>query len=380
MIKYDLIIVAGQPFPYGMAATNRILSYAKEIAKHKKVLFLTFAGPDYSQTSANKDRKGNFGGIDYEYMGLSFVYPKPMVLKRMVFLVWRYVKILLLIMFKYKAKSILLYCSGNYISIPTKIICTLKSQKMFQDVTETIDKYKDGYINEKMLLWRCRLFDGIIVISSAIKECLSKYQDNLFLLPVLVDFERFKVSSHKSKYFFFCSGSNLQRDGLADCIKGFLIFSQRHPEYVFEIASSINEKDPYHQLCKQMMDDNSDRIHYLGPLSSSLIPEKLSQATALLITPHKAYTTMGFPTKMGEYLTSGTPVVCSRIKDLKEILDEDTVFYVNPNSPHEIAERLDEIISNPALAISRGLSGRQFMKCSYTADSFSEKLMSFLGL
>ena len=184
----------------------------------------------------------------------------------------------------------------------------------------------------------------------------------------------------KNKTFFVCSGANLERDGLLDSLQGFLLFNDTHPGYTFEIASSINQNDQYHKKCLDLINLHPNLFKLLGPLPPYLIPEKMVESSALLLTPHQNYQTKGFPTKLGEYLASGTPTICSMIDDLIGVINANIVYSVKPNSPQMIAEALHSILMNPKEAESISSAAQRFMKENYTIDSYKKALISFLKI
>ena len=380
MKHYDLIIVTPEPFPYGLAATNRILSYASGIAKSKKVLYICYAGPA-SADSPNKEKRGNFKNIDFEYLGESYSDKKASMLEKVLLMMYRYIKLTYLLLFRYKLKSILLYSRAKFISDYLLILKKIKKFNLYRDVTEAA-----GYGNKENHTIKLKqdavYYDGMIVISTGISEFFDNIDEKKrFLLPVLVDMERFDINRNASeKYFFCCSGANLERDGLLDCMAAFLQFHKSHPEYKFKIASSLRFEDPYHQKVKKLMDENPQCIEHMGALPSYTIPQLMKDATCLLLTPHKNYETRGFPTKLGEYLASGTPTICSSIDDLTEVLEKDTVYMVTPNSPDEIAKKMEYITRNPEEAIKIGNNGKNMMERLYTYQSYSKSLIEFLKL
>lgn len=380
-MKYDLVIVTQEAFPNGMAATNRLLSYAKGLAKEHKVLFLTYAGPAYGDT-VNYMQQGVYEGIDFRYMYKPYLDKKPNKIIRAILLLYRMLKLYFLVLFFYRYKSLLLYSRDVALIKKMRFICNFKKANLYSDITEAAGARK----TEESLLERknsCKYFDGIIAISHGIyNDFLDKIDSRKkFLLPVLVDFGRFPITNIKrEKYFFCCSGANLERDGLLDSMNGFLLFNKKHPGYKFAVASALNMHDEYHVLCKNIMDVNSDVIEYIGQMPSDRIPQKLMNATALLLTPHQNYKTKGFPTKLGEYLASSTPTICSTIDDLTEVLDKDCVFWVSPNNPNMISETLEEIVLNPMLSCEKGLRGRKWMENNYTYKTYADGLKDFLKI
>lgn len=379
MQKFDLVVVTYEPFPYGQAATNRLLSYLVGLAESKRILYLCLAGVQKNNLNTKQD--GIYKNINFKYLTDPTINNLNKI-QRFAYVIYRYILLFFILAFKIKTKSILLYSCKKVLSIEILELCRLKKIKVFRDITEVVgfnySKEKQSVLKLKRLT---RKFNGIIVISKGIFS----FYDNIpksqkYLLPVLVDISRFNITPKREKYFFCCSGANLERDGLLDSLNGFLIFSKNHPEYVFEIASAVNPTDEYHKKCKAIIDKHSDVIHYLGALPSNIIPEKMCKASALLLTPHNEYQTKGFPTKLGEYLASATPTICSTITDLTEVLGKNDVLWVKPNSPNEIAEQLNYIICNRELSETIGKNGQNLMINKFTINYYKDSLIKFLDI
>lgn len=380
MRQYDLIVVSIEPFPYGQAATNRMLSYLVGLAKDSKVLYLCLGGPVVD--SKNTLKKGSFKGIDFEYMcepAAKELAAKPI---RAAKLILRHVTLFVKLLLCYKAKSLILYSASRRLAKSLQSICRLKKMSIFRDITEIVgDNYSKAPQAVELMKRESADFTGMITISKGGYEFFDNLPDRKrFLLPVLVDMERFTPSQDKGKYVFCCSGANLERDGLLDSMEGFLMFREKYPEYKMLIASALKPSDPYHARCKALMDKNSEAIEYLGAIASYEIPSRLAHATALMLTPHGNYKTKGFPTKLGEYLASATPVICSSIDDISEVLPGDVAFMVEPNKPEQVAEALETIINEPDTARAIGLKAREFMNGKFTIEAYIEPFKKFLRL
>ena len=379
MNKYDLIVVSYEPFPYGNAATNRMLSYLTGLAEEKNILYLCMASP--SQTNShNKEQKGIYRNIEFRYITKPVFEKRRSLFLRALSLFWRYVMLFFLLL-SYDAKSVLLYSSKFFLNKIVQFVCCLKKENIYIDRTE-LTGYNFSTETSALLKFKrdMECFSGLIVISSGIFDFFDNIQPNRkFLLPVLVDMSRF-TQQKREKYFFCCSGANLERDGLLDSLKGFLLFCQIRKDYVLRIATSLNLNDSYHRKCKEIMEQYPEFIHYLGHLPSFEIPDQLGRATALMLTPHTNYKTKGFPTKLGEYLASGTPVVCSSIDDLMAVVSDKTAYIVPPNSPEQIANALQTIVNNEEQAKNIASKGKQLMVENYTIKSYKEKLIDFLKM
>ena len=213
MNKYDLIVVSYEPFPYGNAATNRMLSYLTGLAEEKNILYLCMASP--SQTNShNKEQKGIYRNIEFRYITKPVFEKRRLLFLRALSLFWRYVMLFFLLL-SYDAKSVLLYSSKFFLNKIVQFVCCLKKENIYIDRTE-LTGYNFSTETSALLKFKrdMECFSGLIVISSGIFDFFDNIQPNRkFLLPVLVDMSRF-TQQKREKYFYVKLNFNI----------GFVVF------------------------------------------------------------------------------------------------------------------------------------------------------------
>lgn len=382
MKNYDLIVVSYESFPKGMATSNRILSYTVPLAeKGFRILLLTFSGPSYG-FKLNSDAKGSIvENLDYIWTDRTYYEKRPCLAIRCYRTAKRRLKLIFLLLFKYRAKVYLQVNRSSSLSIFLRILSKINSAGFFREISETFE-------NDSCILRRwfrsfaCRFTDGIIVISQGIRDYLKGIKDesHFFLLPILVDLKRFDIVSRNidTPYFFYCSGGVLERDGFLDSLKAFLLFNTAHKDYKLLCAFPFDKDDPIHREVMSIIESNSDRVEYLGSLPTNRIPYYLVNARALLVTPAHNYRTSGFPTKLGEYLASSRPVICTSIDNLKSVLEPDCVLMAEPGNINSIASMMDFVAFNPGKADETGIRGRNHVEKNFTATQYLTPLIDFL--
>lgn len=78
-----------------------------------------------------------------------------------------------------------------------------------------------------------------------------------------------------------------------------------------------------------------------------------------------------------EAMASGTPVVCSRLGGLPEVVEHGvTGFLVEPGDVRELRERLAALLSNPALARRIGRNARELVLDRFTWQACAERCLS----
>ena len=88
-------------------------------------------------------------------------------------------------------------------------------------------------------------------------------------------------------------------------------------------------------------------FHGLRPHSE--VPPFLWHADVLLLVPtaHHPSAAWTSPMKLGEYLSSGKPVICSDIPALRNWLNSDEAHFVNPDDPKALVNAIQKILGRP---------------------------------
>ena len=76
--------------------------------------------------------------------------------------------------------------------------------------------------------------------------------------------------------------------------------------------------------------------------------------------PNNIQAKYGFPTKLGEYLATGRPVIVTAVGDIPFYLDDGVnAFIAEPNNIQSFADKLEECFSNEDKAIKIGQKGQE---------------------
>ena len=75
-------------------------------------------------------------------------------------------------------------------------------------------------------------------------------------------------------------------------------------------------------------------------------------------------------------MASGTPVICSRLGGLPEVVQDGlTGFLVEPGNVKELRERIGEVLFQPALARRLGRNARELAVERFTWEACAERAL-----
>ena len=110
------------------------------------------------------------------------------------------------------------------------------------------------------------------------------------------------------------------------------------------------------------------------------MPKYLINAKILaLARPDNIQGQGGFPTKLGEYLATGKPVVVTTVGELKEyLIDNTNAFLAVPDSALSFAEKMKTALDNYEKAKQVGIEGQKLANTIFNYKVQSENLINYL--
>jgi len=359
-----VLIITNEPFPYGMAATNRIICYAKGLIKNGldcEVLVSKRTEP-YGIDPRNNKAQGLYEGIPYSYVGGKTQWQKNLVLK--VFsLITDYLRTLYFCFkFTKKGDAILCYFSGIALHYFVLVAVKLSGAKVVGELCE----YPYCFMNKaESIINRIKrwimfhgiftCFDGFIVISESLKEVAEHYKAGkakILKVPILVDVEKQEKSTSAESdipYIFHAGTLTEYKDGIISTFKAFaLAIRQIDIPIKFYIAGEAlpQQKEILDVICEYHLEN---RIVFLGKLTNKEVwPYWKGASLAILNKNDNVQNRNGFSTKLGEILLSETAVITTTVGEANHYLkDGESAYIVEPHQPKLIAEKIIQAINNP---------------------------------
>ncbi len=371
------------PFPKGNVSTLRILSYCISLVKKGFFVKVYLISPT-KEARINNEVKGIYKGVNYEYMtSITWKKNNPNIFYKFYFYLVGIFKSLYSI-HKDDISILLTYHDELLASFLYRIFTLIKRMNYILDKTEYPSNRKK---NIKYLL-----YDKIITITYELESFYVKMKKDdfskVFLLPMTIDKNRYENSIKKScvsfKYIAVVFGVH-NRDGLLQTVLAYRdyvildsddsmklvligdyeVLKEKHPE-VMEIEKIINENNL------------NKLIDFKGLIPIDEVPNILINAECLLTTS-LGYKSGGFPTKLGEYLLSGVPVIATNVGEIsKYVSHEENILLTEPNNSQQIANSILYLKNNKSIAKKIGTNGRSLALVAFNADTYVDNLILFI--
>ncbi len=352
MNKIFEFIILSSCYKPSSAPTNRLLSFLKGFDELGAKVRMIFAYPNKTFDKITEKYKN----IEVEYLW-DGDKPNGDITKFLKSL-WRVKNLVASLS---KNSNVLLVGSQTYLPILT----WSNRLNVYHERTENpevINKLPFGL--QKLYYQSCRKTSCIFGISTGLCEFfLNKGVKHTMVINMTVDANRFKNLQKKSseKYIAYCGTVSNQKDGVDILIKSFASISSRHPDVKLYIIGKFPkdcEKSSNLRLISEL--GIEDKIVLTGAIPYTEMPQILFDASVLaLARPNGVQARCGFPTKLGEYLLTGNPVVITSVGDIPKFLkDRENAIVCTPDSVKEFAEGLDWILNNEDEGKKIGNRGR----------------------
>lgn len=276
-----------------------------------------------------------------------------------------------------------------FIDLATSLFAKLLKIKVVTERNEYPYVFSNGANSFKKILyrllllpWHYRVFNALFIMTDELINFYGKHASKKCIiqkLPMTVDLRRFdNTKKDPGVSYIFYSGSLLERkDGVESLIHAFSKIAYKHTDLFLKIANSAENATQVEKLDLIIKRYGLfDRVILLGSVDRDSIPKLLFSAKILVLArPDSLQARGGFPTKLGEYLASGQPVIVTRVGEIPKILLEDQVYFINPlNLVAELAAKIDFILSNYAEALKIGANGKKAAIKNFSLESNRIKL------
>lgn len=355
-----IILLTQYPIPFGMAQSNRIIAMAKGLAHAGNEVIIECIKPTETLGAVKNDQyKGKIGQVSYCYPGKKTIRSEFVVTRLFDYFLSLFRSILYIIRDNKKEHidAVIFGYTSSLNTILFYLACKVLSIKKIHERSEYPFLSFSKSVIGKSKLWFylnfvCKRFDGMIIITNALENFFKPYlrkNASVFLLPILVEPERFKIVRKKNhKRIAYCGSMEGNKDGVPILIDAFHKISAEFSEYNLILIGST-EFSSFTLLKKKIESlQLENRIIFTGKVDRLEMPKYLIESDLLVLArPLSKQAEGGFPTKLGEYLATGRPVVVTEVGEITAyLIDNKNAFISKPNSATKFAEKMKLALSD----------------------------------
>jgi len=390
-VRREVLILFPNGFPMGGSSTNRILHIAKIINLNSEntAKILITGGTEKKNNILNVNNSGYYEGVKYRYALSSTLWPSQSYSK----LINRFqgmVKTSISI-FRSSSKIVIAYAEYNFLVVFSYYCACKLSRKKFIYVVDEfpwVDIFNKNYSKTIGRLYKAffyKLFDGIVVMTKILEKYYSDKTSKktvFFHLPMTVDISRFSVkneTNHDNFRIVYCGGggtSKNNKDGIDILLKSFSIFVEKRKHAKLILVGNFHSV--YHSYVE--INNLNNCVLFMGWVAKDEIPLVLGSAHVLILTrPSSLQAEGGFPTKLGEYLATGIPVLVTKTGEISNYLKNNiSAFLAEPDSVESIVSNLNYIYSNYKEAQKVGQKGKEIALTNFDYNRYAISFNEFL--
>lgn len=268
-------------------------------------------------------------------------------------------------------------------------ICEIRSKATAGSKRRKLGKLLDTF--DVIMEWLTpKVARGIIPISHGIEDfyrAKGVEKGASYLLPILVDIGQYavrsaaQVNSLSGKDYFLNSGSFAEKDGIDYVLDAFTKVASDYPGLYLAFTGYV--VDSKKELVEQRLEKSglNSRVVFTGLLSREELVWAYQNAKALLsCRTNSEYANYGFPTKVGEYLASATPVIATRVGDIEAYLkDGDSAYLADAEDADSISMCMRQVMDDPSKALYVGNNGQEVANKNFNYSQYSDSLATFLN-
>jgi glycosyltransferase involved in cell wall biosynthesis len=384
----NIVFLFSDNFPGSSAYSNRIHSLAKGLTFYGNIVQVSVVYPgNHSKGNELAGLSGNFDSVDFRYYcGVKFK-PKSRIKQIMIGL-WGIYNFAFQYIFKAKKDTpdFIIACSSSIIHLTALyVLGKIKGINILREYNEypLFIQNKKKYIAS---VARYKLLDGFIFMTHRLEEFfkvdLNQNQKSC-IVNMTVDVDRFVAKSETPKRNIITLVGDIlgEKDGVGNLLESFHLIHKKFPDLKLLLVGNIDNRDAYQKRLStiERLGINGF-VEFTGLIDRAQIPSIMQSSKLLLLPrPTSLQSESGFPTKLGEYLASGTPVVVTNTGEISYFLkNKVNAIIVEPDNPKVFAEKVIEVLGNQELYNQLEAKGIQVAEEHFSYKTQGKVLNDFL--
>lgn len=385
-----IVLITGHQYPVGTALTNRIRSYLEVLASLGHNVSVLIYRPSEDSDNIHNDPAGKLNGVSYRSTAHSLKKNKNPIIARLTW-IYGYINCLNVLYKENRRKHIdvIIQASAKSSIIPLVYLFTRFTRGKF--VLENSEypwfilkeeKVSNGFYKLLYQGLYYKLFDGVLAMTMNLHSYHQRHSKNsarIFHLPMTVDMQRFTLPCTRENIVTYVGNVSYKKDGVDILLDAFAQISGQHKEWkLMIIGDTGRDSEIVELLIKAKL---IDRVILKGAIHRDLVPKLLCGSKILaLARPSSMQSEGGFPTKLGEYLSTGNLVVVTAVGEIPDYLEDGiSALIAEPDSAESFADCLDRAISSYEEHKDIALNGYKVCKSNFNAEIQGRRLVDYFS-
>ena len=384
-----VILARRLPFPNGMAASNRVQLLARALAEQAvRVEVWSLMHTERPPAVENPRSKGSYRGVAFEYLCGSSTRPETFIGRRAVAVRAWLAAVLRLVELR---RDTSVGCVYLWFTVQRwtwgRLLMLQLLRGLSLPVVVELNERPWSLRSRRSLLERLVSplsgARGVIAISSLLSTWAADesrrrgLSTEVLEVPILVDLAEQapgRISPDDPPNVLFAASPGY-REATRFILDAMRTVWEDHPESRLVISGTRPGDAQW--LAGELQDP---RVRLTGRVSRAELLELYSRANALLAplfddTRSKAR----FPTKIGEYLASGRPIVTNAVGEIVRYFEDGRSAFVSaPGDPVAFGRKICEALADADKANEVGTAGRRVAESNFDYRLHAAKLLAFM--
>lgn len=381
--KLNIKLITREPFPIGMAATNRIINYARGLIKYGFHAEVYIIHSTYKKPS-DKTSSGVFKGIPFRFAN-SAIRSNSFIKRRFDDII-DFCKSCIDILKDNKSNVNFIYVNSFFKEFVFVCLSKIKNIKVVRELCE-YPCYKECFMSKIYLKFLFPFYDGFVTISEnlynlAESNCCTSAK--IIKIPILLDkndISDIKPFIHSKPYIFHGGTLTESKDALISTIKAFAIANKKLRNSIDFIIAGPASSDL--SIIKQIIKDENlgNNIIFLGKITHDQILKYLTGASLCILNKNDTIQNQyGFSTKLSDILLTETPVITTKIGEACNWLkDGESAYITEPHRPELIADLIVEAFTNENKRTEIAKKGKEIALTNFDISVQGVRLADFLN-
>ncbi len=239
--------------------------------------------------------------------------------------------------------------------------------------------YDDMYGIKKWIVRKLlNNFSKGIVLSLSLTSNLSPFlrESDIFILPNFAQDYLYSnlTKDYKEPRFIYLSNL-IEEKGILDLLKAFRMMEEREVFYTAQIAGAVS-KEMWTSI--RPMLNSLQNVSYLGVIDGEKKKAMLAWGNVFVLPTY--YAMEGQPISILEAMATGNLILTTSHGGIPDIIeDAKHGFFIEKRNPHQIAQKMMELVENPQIISDIGRSNQLCFRENFTVEHFKSRLLKILA-
>ncbi len=227
---------------------------------------------------------------------------------------------------------------------------------------------------KRLVRWMFRSADHVVVLGEMWRRWVSDTFDirpskiSVVYNGVPATAAKARTAPDDGRFRLLFVGNLLERKGVADLLRAFSSPALQERDMELTMAGG-GPVDSYRAMAAQL--GIADRVTFTGWVSQDDARALMVNADALVLPAYDE----GLPLVILEALASGTPVICTPVGSIPEVLDHGTTaLFVAPGDEAGIAAAIATLKDQPELGRALSVQGAALYQRLFTMEAFARSI------